>query len=63
MIGMILKRLGISIITLWIVTLIVFAGTELLPGDVAEALLGQSATPETVAALRTELGLDRPPAV
>lgn len=63
MIGIVLRRLGISIVTLWIVTLIVFTGTELLPGDVAEALLGQSATPETVAALRTQLGLDRPPAV
>ncbi len=60
MIGMITKRLAFSIITLWFVTLIVFAGTELLPGDVAEAILGQSATPETVAALRGQLGLDRP---
>ena len=60
MITMILKRLVVSIFTLWMVTLIVFAGTEFLPGDVAEAILGQSATPETVAGLRSQLGLDRP---
>lgn len=57
---MILKRLAVSLITLWVVTLLVFAGTEILPGDVAEAILGQSATPETVAGLRSQLGLDRP---
>jgi peptide/nickel transport system permease protein len=60
MIRMIGKRLAVSIVTLWVVTLLVFAGTELLPGDVAEAILGQSATPETVAGLRSRLGLDRP---
>ena len=38
----------------------VFAGTEILPGDVAQAILGQQATPETVQAIRDELGLDRP---
>ncbi len=37
----------------------VFAGTEILPGDVAEAVLGQQATPEAVQAIRDELGLDR----
>ena len=60
MIRMIGKRLAVSIVTLWVVTLLVFAGTEFLPGDVAEAILGQSATPETVAGLRSRLGLDRP---
>tara|TARA_Y100001934_G_scaffold245995_1_gene304659 strand:- start:656 stop:1537 length:882 start_codon:yes stop_codon:yes gene_type:complete len=38
----------------------VFGGTELLPTDVAEAILGQHATPETVAALREKLNLNRP---
>ncbi|MEW6267628.1 MAG: ABC transporter permease [Thermodesulfobacteriota bacterium] len=60
MIRLIVKRLAVSIVTLWVVTIMVFAGTELLPGDVAEAILGQSATPETVAGLRGQLGLDRP---
>jgi peptide/nickel transport system permease protein len=43
-----------------VVSVLIFAGTELLPGDVAEAILGQSATPEAVANIRAELGLDRP---
>jgi peptide/nickel transport system permease protein len=60
MIRMVTKRLLVSLVTLWVVTLLVFAGTEFLPGDVAEVILGQSATPETVAGLRSTLGLDRP---
>ncbi|MGF1501002.1 MAG: ABC transporter permease [Paracoccaceae bacterium] len=57
---LILKRLALGVVTLLVVSLIVFGGTEVLPGDVAEAVLGQGATPETVAAVRAELGLDRP---
>ncbi|MBA3324866.1 MAG: ABC transporter permease [Rhodobacteraceae bacterium] len=60
MLGLILQRLGVGLLTLWLVTILVFIGTEVLPGDVAEAVLGQSATPEAVAALRTKMGLDRP---
>jgi peptide/nickel transport system permease protein len=60
MILMIVKRLALGIFTLWLVSILVFAGAELLPGDVAQAILGQSATPETVAGLRSQLGLDRP---
>ena len=56
----VLRRLGLGIITLWMVSLLVLAGTEILPGDVAEAILGQSATPEAVAAIRDQLNLDRP---
>jgi len=48
---------------MWAASVLVFAGTEVLPGDVATAVLGQSATPETVAAIRKELNLDRPAAV
>ncbi len=54
------RRIVLGVVTLWAVSLLVFAGTEILPGDVAEAMLGQSATPEAVAAIRRELGLDRP---
>ncbi|WP_128255279.1 ABC transporter permease [Falsirhodobacter deserti] len=54
------QRLGIAAITLVIVSFAVFFATELLPGDVAEILLGQSATPEAVAGLRTAMGLDEP---
>lgn len=54
------KRLLIGLVVLWVVTLIIFIGVEFLPGDLAEEILGQSATPETLAAFRKELGLDRP---
>ena len=60
MVALILRRLGTGALTLWLVTVLVFVGTQLLPGDVAQAVLGQSATPEAVAALRVEMGLDRP---
>ena len=55
-----LTRFAAGRATLLIVSVMVFAGTELLPGDVAEAILGQQATPEAVAAIREELELDRP---
>jgi peptide/nickel transport system permease protein len=57
---MVLQRIGIGLMTLLVVSVLVFAGTEILPGDVAEIVLGQSATPENLAKLRTELGLDKP---
>ena len=63
MIKLIVGRLGLSAVTFLIVTLIIFAGTQLLPGDVAQQILGQSATPATLAALRHTLGLDQPPYV
>lgn len=58
---MIAQRLGLGLLTLWVVSMIIFLGVELLPGDLAEAILGQSATEETVAAFRRELKLDLPP--
>jgi len=54
------KRLFVGLITLLAISIIVFAGTEILPGDVAAAVLGQAATEETLAAMRATLGLDRP---
>ncbi|MCB2136950.1 MAG: ABC transporter permease [Rhodobacteraceae bacterium] len=57
---MVAKRLGLGILTLFVISLIIFGATELLPGDLAKSILGQSATPETVAAFRKELGLDLP---
>ncbi len=57
---MILQRLALGVLTLFVVSLVIFGATELLPGDLASTLLGQSATPETVAALRAQLGLDQP---
>ncbi|MCB1403006.1 MAG: ABC transporter permease, partial [Rhodobacteraceae bacterium] len=57
---MILRRLALGVLTLFVVTLLIFGAIQLLPGDPAQAILGQAATPETLAALRTELGLDLP---
>ena len=57
---MIVQRLGLGLITLVVVSAIIFFAVELLPGDLAQEILGQSATEETVAAFRKELGLDQP---
>ncbi len=60
MLRIIAQRLGLGILTLLAASVLIFAGTEVLPGDVATAILQNSATPENVAELRHELGLDRP---
>jgi peptide/nickel transport system permease protein len=57
---MIAMRIALGIGLLFIVSLVIFGATELLPGDLANELLGQSATPETLAALREQLGLNDP---
>jgi peptide/nickel transport system permease protein len=54
------QRLVLGFLTLVVVSALIFAVTEWLPGDIATNILGQSATPENVAAIRAELGLDRP---
>ena len=61
LVKMVVQRLALGLLTLLVVSLIIFLGVELLPGDLAEAILGQAATPETVAAFRKELKLDLPP--
>jgi peptide/nickel transport system permease protein len=61
--SLMLKRIGLGLVTLWVISLLIFAGVEALPGDLAEAVLGQGATPETVASFRKELKLDLPPHV
>jgi peptide/nickel transport system permease protein len=53
-------RFAVAAGTLLIVSAIVFTATNLLPGDVAEEILGQSASPEAVAGIRRALNLDRP---
>lgn len=60
MMSLIARRAGAGILTLLIVSAVVFFITSLLPGDAAQMILGQNATPETVAALRQQLGLDEP---
>ncbi len=57
---MVAQRLALGLLTLLVVSLIIFFSVEMLPGDLAEAILGQAASPETVAAFRRELGLDLP---
>jgi peptide/nickel transport system permease protein len=61
--ALIAKRLATGLLTLFVVSIIIFSAVELLPGDLAEQILGQQATEETVAAFRRELGLDRPAVV
>jgi peptide/nickel transport system permease protein len=58
--ALIARRIGAAALTLLLVSIVVFSITSLLPGDAAEEALGQGATPEAVAALRTKLGLDQP---
>ncbi|MGP4668768.1 ABC transporter permease [Agrobacterium pusense] len=57
---MVAVRLGLGLFTLLLISLLIFLAVGLLPGDIAQQVLGQSATPETVAAFRRELGLDQP---
>jgi peptide/nickel transport system permease protein len=59
----VLQRLGLGIATLFVVSIIISLAVQMLPGDFAKAILGQSATPETVAAFQKEIGLDRGPVV
>ena len=55
---MILRRIGLGLLTLWLVSLVVFAAVIALPGDAATAILGKEATPDRVAALREQLHLN-----
>jgi len=58
--GLIIKRVAMGLLTILVISLVIFTGVEALPGDLATAILGQEATPETVAAFRRELKLDLP---
>src|SRR5438552_12139392 len=58
--GFILRRLLLGIVVLILVSILVFLATQALPGDPARAILGRSATPESLAALRRQLHLDQP---
>lgn len=57
---LVVQRIALGLLLLWAVSLLIFLGTEALPGDVAQAILGQSATPEALANLRESLGLNQP---
>lgn len=56
----IVQRLALGLLTLFLVTIVIFGSVELLPGSYAHAVLGNNATPEAVAALERKLGLDQP---
>jgi peptide/nickel transport system permease protein len=55
-----IRRALLGVLTLVVTSIIVFAATEILPGDVATAILGQTATPEMIAEIREQLGLNFP---
>ncbi|MEZ2328558.1 ABC transporter permease [Mesorhizobium sp. RCC_202] len=57
---LIAQRVLLGLVLLLAVSVLIFAGTQILPGDVAQAILGQSATPEALANLREQLGLNDP---
>ena len=54
------KRLLLGLVTMFMVSVLIFCAVNLLPGDFAQAILGQGATPEAVEAIRKDLGLDKP---
>ncbi len=60
MLKYIVKRLGLAILTVFVVTTAIFFMTNILPGDPATRILGNLAEPENVAKLRKDMGLDRP---
>ena len=55
-----LKRLGLSLITLWLLSVIVFSASQLLPGDVGQNILGPLAPQSAIQALNHKLGTDQP---
>lgn len=57
---MVCGRAGSGIALLWVISVLIFAGTEILPGDAAYAVLGRNAAPPALAAVRQQLGLNRP---
>jgi len=60
MLPLIAKRLAVGLLTVLAVSVIIFFGTKVLPGDAAQIRLGQAATAENIAAMRERLGLDQP---
>ncbi len=60
MLRFVLRRLGLLALTLFAVSVLIFSITQILPGDVATMILGMQATPQDLATLRSQLGLDQP---
>lgn len=57
---LVVQRVALGLLLLWAASVLIFVGTNILPGDVAQSILGQSATPVSLANLREELGLNEP---
>ena len=60
MLKLVLNRLGLGVLTLFAASVLIFIGTEILPGDLASAILQNTATPEALAKMRLDLGLNQP---
>jgi peptide/nickel transport system permease protein len=60
MIAFLLKRLGLSLVTLWLLSVMAFTGAQVLPGNIGRAMLGPFADQRAVDALNHEMGTDRP---
>lgn len=58
---LVIQRLALGLLLLLVVSAVIFLGVEALPGDTAQAILGQSATPQALANLREQMGLNDPP--
>ncbi|MBL9061672.1 ABC transporter permease [Tabrizicola sp.] len=58
---LVVQRLALGLLLLLAVSAVIFLGVEALPGDTAQAILGQQATPEALANLREKMGLNQPP--
>ena len=58
--GFVVRRVGAGVLTLFIVSILIFAGLQVLPGDAASVILGRDATPSALVELRHEMHLDRP---
>ena len=56
----IFKKIGIFVLTIFAISILVFLAFQIIPGDPTTRMLGTQATPEKIAALRSQLGLDRP---
>lgn len=59
-VSIVLNRLGLGVVTLFVISILIFGAVELLPGDPAQAVLGQGATEENLAAMREKMGLNDP---
>lgn len=57
---LILKKLGAIVVSLFLLSMLIFVVVELMPGDIAQIILGQSATPEAIKGLQEAMGLDKP---